>query len=63
VTKRLTLGSCIFHYNVAQCRNSLPAKFDYEIRRSPLDTGAQTGVVFDRVLDAISRKQCEIELR
>ena len=38
-----------FSLNVAQCLNSLPGKFDYEIRRGPLDRGAQTGVVFDRV--------------
>ena len=32
-----------FYSNVAQCRTSLPAKFDYEIRRGPLDRGAQIG--------------------
>jgi len=44
VTKRLKLGSSDFHSNVAQCLKSLPAKFDYEIRRSPLDREAQTAV-------------------
>ena len=33
-----------FYSNVAQCLNSLPAKFDSEIRRGPFDRGAQTGV-------------------
>jgi len=37
-----------FYSNVAQCRTSLPAKFDYEIRRGPLDRGADLcGVVSD----------------
>jgi len=39
VTKWLKLGSCSFHHNVVQCLNSLPTKFDDEIRR-----GAQTRV-------------------
>jgi len=44
VTKLLQLGSGTFHWNVAQCLNSLPAKFDDKIRRGPLDLGTQTGV-------------------
>ena len=52
-----------FSLKYSPCLNSLPAKFDSEIQRSPLDRGAQTGVgVFDRVRDAISRKQGEMEL-
>jgi len=49
VTKRLQLGSCNFHWNAAQCLNSLPKKFNDKIRRGPLDLGAQKwgGVVFD----------------
>jgi len=46
VTKRLKPVSCSFYYNVAQCLNSLPAKFDSEIRSGSLDWGAQTGVVW-----------------
>ena len=58
VTKRLKIGLCGFHQNVAQCLNSLPAKFGDEIQ-SPLDRGAQSF----RLLDAVSRKWCEIGLR
>jgi len=32
----------LLRHNVAQCRTSLPAKFDYEIRMGPLDREAQT---------------------
>ena len=41
VTKRLKLGSCSFH---TQCLTSLPAKFDYDIRRGSPWLGTQTGV-------------------
>ena len=44
MTKRVKLGSCSLYYNIAKCLNSLPAKFDYEIRRGPLDRMVQTGV-------------------
>jgi len=45
VSKRLKLQSCSFHWNVAQCRSSLPDKFDSEIRRgSPWSGGARTVV-------------------
>jgi len=39
VTKRLKLGSCRFHKNVAQCLTSSTARFDGEIRRGSLDRG------------------------
>jgi len=42
--KPLKLGSCNFHKNVAQCFNSLPAKFDDEIRMGPLDLGTKSRV-------------------
>jgi len=44
VTKQLQLGSCSFYYNVSQCLVVLLAKFDYKIRRGPLDRGTQIGV-------------------
>jgi len=44
VTKRLRLGSCSSNYSLAQCRNSLHAKFDYEIRKgSPWSGGSNWG--------------------
>jgi len=51
--------------NVAQCHNSLPAKFDNEIRRgSPRSGGSNwLGVIFDFTMHAISRKLCGMELR
>jgi len=54
-----------FSINVAQCLDSLFAKFDDEIREESSQSGAQAEVevVFDRLVDAISRKRCEIELR
>ena len=38
VTKNAeAIGSCGFIYNIAQCLNSLPAKFNDEIRRGLLE--------------------------
>jgi len=45
VTKLLRLGSCSVNYNVARCRTSLPAKFDYEIRRGPFIRGSNWAFV------------------
>jgi len=62
VTKWLKRGSCSFHYNVAQRISSLPAKFNNEIRKGPLDRGLELGwVVFDLAMHAISWKRCEME--
>ena len=44
VTKRLQLGSCSFRWNVEPNALTLPAKLDDEIRRGPLDLGAQIRV-------------------
>jgi len=44
MTKRLKIGLCSLHYNVAQFLNALPAKFDDKIRRGPLDMGVQSTV-------------------
>ena len=63
VTKRLQLGSCSFHQNVAQCLISLPAMFDEKIRREPLDLWIKVGWGGFRLRDAVSRKRFEIELR
>jgi len=59
VTKRLKVGSCGFHQNVALRLNFLPTKFDHKLRRGPLDMKAQ----FFGLCDAISRKRCKIGLR
>ena len=42
MTKLLKLVPCDFQRNVALCPTCLPAKFDYEIRRCPLDQGTPT---------------------
>jgi len=51
MTKRLKLGTCSFYQNIAQCHNSLDAKFNDKIRRRPLDIRLKVGwVVFDFVM-------------
>jgi len=63
VIKWLRLGSRSFNENVAQYRIALLAKFDYEIRRGPLDQGLKLVWGGFWLRNAISQKRCEIELR